>query len=399
MINRSFFIAFIITIVSWVVYRFILFKRNKQINIIRESILFIFLIYFLILLGMTVFKGFSIEFYNQFDSYMYKREGIFGIINVVPFKETIETLSSGEVPIKMPLRNIFGNILIFMPLGFIIPILFNKYNDIYKIIKLGIVSSLSIEIVQLFVGYNICDIDDVVFNTTGAILGFLCYRILNKIKSISKFKDKLEDASDNNTENINFKSFKIIIAISIIVLLSYTYSIYTQTASSKLSDEELAQKLFTRNVDSEFLDCKNLGDKKFYLVKDDFGVGVQSLVKYTKTRYANTYEGHGYYNSDEVGYNISIVHDYNNNNGEVLNTILIIGKNEDAKYLELTLLGKTHRFELQKNEYFYEIYPQYLDLDESIIDEIYSGNNSDNFIVKFFDDNGKEIKSIKCINP
>lgn len=396
MINGSFLIVILLTIIGWCMYRFNLYKRSKSINILRECVLLLFIIYFLVLLSITVFKGFSIDFNNQFDSYMYKSKGIFGIINIVPFKDTIETLTSGKVPIKMPLRNIFGNILIFMPLGFIIPIIFNNYNKLSKIINLGFISSLSIEIVQLFVGYNICDIDDLIFNTTGAVLGFLCYKVFERMVSNTKLKSKLESISDYNTENIFKKSSRVVFAIGVLVIIAYIHGFYTQTASDKLSNEELAKKLF-RNNDSEFIYSKDLGNKKFYLVKDEFGLGVQSLIKYSKSRYANTYEVYGYYPSDDIGYNVGVIHDYENEEKGPVTTIVVFGKNSNADKLVVSLLGKDYEFKLKNNDYFFEICPDYLNIDEDTITEIYNNEESKNFKVKFLDKKENEITSIKRI--
>lgn len=395
MVIGNFFIVMVVTIIAWCIYRFALYKQNKVSNILREVVLFLFLIYFLLLLSLTVFKGFGIEYYNQFDSYMYKSKGILGIINIIPFKDTIETLIGGQVPIQMPLRNIFGNVLLFVPLGFIIPILFNKYDKLSKILTLGFVSSLSIECVQLFVGYNICDVDDLIFNTTGAVLGLLCYRIFKKLLLKTRLESTLENISDYNTEKLFKKSYKVIIVIALLVVASYIYGFFTQTASNELSDMELAKKLFTRNKDSEFIKSKDLGNKKFYLVKNESGLSTQALSKYGKDRYANTYEGYGYYPSDDVGYSVGLVYNYDDSERGTA-TIVVFGKNSNASKLVISLLGKDYEFNLKNNDYFLEIYPYYLELDANTITDIYNMNESDNFKVKFLDKNNKEIKEIEA---
>ncbi|MGL5329388.1 MAG: VanZ family protein, partial [Peptostreptococcaceae bacterium] len=244
MVMASFLIVMILTVIAWGIYRTVLYRKNKEINILRECLLLIFLIYFLILLFMTVFKSGTISFNNPFDSYMYKSEGIFGIINIIPFKETINTILDEHVPITMPIRNIVGNILLFVPLGIMIPILFNKYDKLSKIFVLGLTSSLCIEVVQLFVGYNISDIDDVIFNTTGAILGFACYKLLKVFISKTNVVKILEKVSDYETENIFKKSIKVVSMISALIVCVYTYSVFEQTASAKLPDEELIQEIF-----------------------------------------------------------------------------------------------------------------------------------------------------------
>ena len=69
----------------------------------------------------------------------------------------------------------------FMPIGFFIPLLWKVSNR--KVIIIGFGSSLFIEICQLFLTRG-TDVDDLILNTIGTILGLLLYRFLYK-----KFKD------------------------------------------------------------------------------------------------------------------------------------------------------------------------------------------------------------------
>ena len=113
---------------------------------------------------------------------MYKIEGLRGLINIIPFKEMIETLSDNSIPIMNPIRNIVGNILIFIPLGFFIPIINPNFKKIVKVTLIGFFASLSIEILQIFTMGNVCDIDDVIFNTIGVLIGIVIYKLFIKLK-------------------------------------------------------------------------------------------------------------------------------------------------------------------------------------------------------------------------
>ena len=93
-----------------------------------------------------MFKGGRIEFSNQFNSYMYREQGLLGIINIVPIKDTINTFMHSETGLRNSLRNVIGNILVFMPLGFFIPLLFDKLKNFKKVFKIGFLSSLAIEL-------------------------------------------------------------------------------------------------------------------------------------------------------------------------------------------------------------------------------------------------------------
>ena len=71
------------------------------------------------------------------------------------------------------------NILLFVPLGFFLPILYRKYDRIGKIALVGFLVSLSVEIAQMF-GAGATDINDLITNTIGACLGFVPFRLVYK---------------------------------------------------------------------------------------------------------------------------------------------------------------------------------------------------------------------------
>ena len=79
------------------------------------------------------------------------------------------------------------NVIMFMPFGFLLPLLWEKCRSIPKTIVAGFLFSLSIEIGQLF-NRRQTDIDDLLMNVLGTILGFCIWLLFNKI-----FKTKPRD--------------------------------------------------------------------------------------------------------------------------------------------------------------------------------------------------------------
>lgn len=77
-----------------------------------------------------------------------------------------------------------ANVLMFLPLGFIVPVAFDKARSFLKTAFSMMLFSLFIEVVQYFIGRS-ADIDDLMLNTLGGILGYLVFRIFSKL-----FKDK-----------------------------------------------------------------------------------------------------------------------------------------------------------------------------------------------------------------
>ncbi len=68
--------------------------------------------------------------------------------------------------------NVLLNIAMFMPLGFLLPLLGTKFRKWYLTISAGFGMSLAIELLQLAIGRGICDVDDLFANTLGTVIGF-----------------------------------------------------------------------------------------------------------------------------------------------------------------------------------------------------------------------------------
>ena len=73
--------------------------------------------------------------------------------------------------------NILGNIIMFIPMGFLLPLLWRRYQKIGRTLFAGILISFLIEFSQLFSARG-TDVDDIILNTCGALLGYLTFRIL-----------------------------------------------------------------------------------------------------------------------------------------------------------------------------------------------------------------------------
>lgn len=76
----------------------------------------------------------------------------------------------------LSLRNLFGNILLLIPLGCLVPLLEKRLDRWWKAVALGSGVSLFIEIIQLLTYRGHFDIDDVILNSLGCWIGWLCYR-------------------------------------------------------------------------------------------------------------------------------------------------------------------------------------------------------------------------------
>lgn len=95
---------------------------------------------------------------------------------LTPFQEIRRTFRVGDSWFWFLLA---GNIAMFMPLGFFPGLLWRKWTW-WKALLVGFCTSFTIEFVQFFIGRS-TDIDDVILNTTGAVMGYALYWALTKI--------------------------------------------------------------------------------------------------------------------------------------------------------------------------------------------------------------------------
>ena len=68
-------------------------------------------------------------------------------------------------------KNTILNIILFVPLGFLVPAIWKNYRSIKTMFFMGFALSVSIEVLQIFT-FRLTDIDDLITNTAGAVLGY-----------------------------------------------------------------------------------------------------------------------------------------------------------------------------------------------------------------------------------
>ena len=111
--------------------------------------------------------------------------------NLVPFKEIRRFIVYRHVVgIRSFLLNVVGNVLGFMPLGFFLPVISRRSRLWFNTVLLSFLFSLCIETVQLIFKVGSFDVDDMILNTTGGILGYILYKIVQRIRIRRKRRAK-----------------------------------------------------------------------------------------------------------------------------------------------------------------------------------------------------------------
>ncbi|OUP49555.1 hypothetical protein B5F18_07070 [Lachnoclostridium sp. An181] len=77
--------------------------------------------------------------------------------------------------------NLIGNILIFVPFGFFLPMA-SKYRSFFSTLFYSFGVSLCVEIFQFFAKVGSFDVDDLFLNTVGGVAGFILFMICNTVR-------------------------------------------------------------------------------------------------------------------------------------------------------------------------------------------------------------------------
>jgi glycopeptide antibiotics resistance protein len=97
---------------------------------------------------------------------------------LVPLWNLVVNLRDGD-RVLATLAGAAGNVVLFLPLGFLLPMLAPRLGRFWPTVGAGFALSAAIELSQVaFPGVRRADVNDVLMNTLGAALGYLLYRLV-----------------------------------------------------------------------------------------------------------------------------------------------------------------------------------------------------------------------------
>ncbi|MGR3742206.1 VanZ family protein [Companilactobacillus sp. DQM5] len=165
-------------LIIYIILRILYLKnKKKKVTFISELKKFFFMAYILLLFFLTVFRA---QYFPWEIHFILNRP--LSSINFVPLVQTFK-LASGASIIDF-LYNFYGNILWFIPLGIFVPSLRKKNTSLLQMTLIGATLSVTIEALQFLLMSGISDIDDVIFNVLGVIIGYCLYQIGKSFKKI-----------------------------------------------------------------------------------------------------------------------------------------------------------------------------------------------------------------------
>ncbi|WP_262177153.1 VanZ family protein [Saccharococcus sp. Marseille-Q5394] len=178
----------IVAIPIYVIVRIIIIKIRKQpFNKSHELLLAVFILYLVGLASQTIIPRWSMgvdgntgEFY--FHVYMFDK---LSSVNMIPFRTIMNYFQANEYVSgwsSVSLVNLLGNLFVFSPIGFFIPLLWSRMRSFGKIAFIGLGVTCFIEGTQYFIGRS-TDIDDIILNTIGVVIGYFIFLIWKVVAS------------------------------------------------------------------------------------------------------------------------------------------------------------------------------------------------------------------------
>lgn len=157
-INGVWPMVFIFTIILVSIRIFYLICNKQKLVLYKEITMLFFIIYLLLLYYIVTMQ-----------------DNNYGTNNFTPFKEIFRY----DINSALFIKNVIGNIFLFVPFGIFISH-YIKNKTFLPILFLSVLVSSSIEVTQSLIGRTL-DIDDVILNTVGGLLGYFIYKTSDKV--------------------------------------------------------------------------------------------------------------------------------------------------------------------------------------------------------------------------
>ena len=152
----------------------------------RTVLIIVFVVYLAALTGLVLFKGpifyrvvpATEEYKNKTEDASYRG------YNLKPFK-TIKAFMDPHPSTSFASRfyNLAGNIALFIPFGFLFPLVFRNRRGFGTMFLAAFLLSLFFEVFQFITGIGQFDVDDLILNTLGGIIGYILFALFNLLTS------------------------------------------------------------------------------------------------------------------------------------------------------------------------------------------------------------------------
>lgn len=174
MIEITYFQMFIFITVIWIITRSAVAIKTKTFSIKRE--LQMLLVYIcIVVISRFVYFEYNLQNGKIPALIVGFEENIGDMISLSPFYFLVDRYDGWKM-------NIIANIAMFIPVGIVWPICFKKLDTFKKTVLAGFGYTLLIEITQLLCIGRHTDIDDLILNTSGVVIGACIVFLIRRLR-------------------------------------------------------------------------------------------------------------------------------------------------------------------------------------------------------------------------
>jgi len=142
-----------------------------------------YLILFIVLVVMK-FDGSFHSIQNTMETIKHNRDMGIMNVNLVPFRTLISQYK--HIYSGWAIKNLLGNMVVFIPFGCLLSLVYETFRRIIPFIAISISSILCIEIVQFIFMIGFFDVDDIILNFIGAMIGYALCILGKNVRRIYK---------------------------------------------------------------------------------------------------------------------------------------------------------------------------------------------------------------------
>lgn len=155
----------------------------------RKYVKIIFVVYLILVIKVIIFK-YPLEYLKAIAATWEKGVILEGLdtANFTLFK-TIRMYIDYSYMLNS-FENLVGNVVVFIPFGFLIPYVLKRGRNFFVMLFNAFLFVLGIEVFQLFSAFGAFDVDDILLNCTGAVLGYFSYLVYEGIKKRRQRKER-----------------------------------------------------------------------------------------------------------------------------------------------------------------------------------------------------------------
>lgn len=138
-------------------------KRAVKISAWGTFVLYCLVLFYILILDKAL------------SGYHQNIRNIIAHINLIPFRTVVTyliRLANNSINLDTVIKNLAGNLILFVPMGAFLPFAFDKMKKLWRVVLVLLIMILTVELAQIVLMIGSFDIDDLILNLLGGLLGY-----------------------------------------------------------------------------------------------------------------------------------------------------------------------------------------------------------------------------------